>query len=237
MLLLAGALLWFRAKSRQKAAVQFARIQEQEQGLNAVIQATEDERRRIARDLHDGVGQELSSLFLGIDSIKSKIPEALVPGLNSLRERLGTSTKHLRQISHQMMPQALETAGLAPALEDLVATSFRNTTITARVDAFRVPDNLDPKVALVCYRVAQELLNNVIRHAGASEIDVMLIAKNDRINLSVEDNGKGFDPHQASEGIGLTNMRTRLKAVNGSLEYEQVDGKGTRAVVNVKCIV
>lgn len=234
ILVLGGLLLWYRNKARQQAALQQARIEEQKRGLNAVIQATEDERRRIARDLHDGVGQELGSLFLGFDQIKKTLPETQVNMLNGLHNQLQQASTHVREISHQMMPRALEIAGLAPALSDLVTNSFSRSDITASFDAIRVPSNLDPEVSLAVYRVGQELVSNIIRHAGATEVDVLLTANASRLSLVVEDNGKGFDHERESGGIGLDNMRARLQTVGGRLEYEAGNPAGTRAMVVVE---
>ena len=222
-LLLAGLVLWLRGKARRRKTL----IEEQQRGLNAVIQATESERRRIARDLHDGIGQELGSLMLAFDQLQEE------GSRESLKDRLATSISQVRTLSHQMMPRALELAGLAPALEELVQHSFGSTEIDAEYDAFRVPDELDAQVSLVAYRVAQELISNVIRHAEATEVSVQLTANADNLTLTVEDNGRGFVPDPTAPGIGLTNMRTRLKQVKGSLQYESGEEGGTRALVRI----
>lgn len=228
ILLLLGLLLWMRERARRRAAV----IREQERGLRAVIEATEVERRRIARDLHDGVGQELGSLQLAFEQVQR---QSLDPTLvQRLGERLRQLAQQLRGISHQMMPRALEVAGLAPALRELVETSFADTGYQARFDAFRVPKDLPADRALIGYRVAQELLSNVARHAQATEVDVQLSVRRGHLLLSVEDNGRGFLPQEASAaGLGLTSMRTRLRTVAGTLTYEPSEQGGTRALISI----
>lgn len=228
ILWLLGLLLWMRERAWRRAAV----IREQERGLQAVIDATEEERRRIARDLHDGVGQELGSLQLAFEQVQRQSQDPTL--VQRLGERLRQSTQQLRSISHQMMPRALEVAGLAPALRELVETSFARTSYQARFDAFRVPDDLPPDRALVCYRVAQELLSNVVRHAQATEVDVQLSVRRGHLLLSVEDNGHGFMPQaESGGGLGLASMRTRLRRVAGTLTYEPGEQGGTRALVSI----
>lgn len=226
LVILLGGLLWVARERARRRQVLF---EAQEKGLQAVIQATEEERRRIARDLHDGIGQELGSLMLAFDQLQVQVEGSR----ESLKDRLATSISQVRTLSHQMMPRALELAGLAPALEELVQHTFGSTEIDAEYDAFRVPDELDAQVSLVAYRVAQELISNVIRHAEATEVSVQLTANADNLTLTVEDNGRGFVPDPAAPGIGLTNMRTRLQQVNGSLQYESGEGGGTRALVRI----
>ncbi|MEM6343635.1 MAG: sensor histidine kinase [Bacteroidota bacterium] len=219
-----GVFLWWRAQSQKKAAIQAAVIAEQERGIQAVIEATETERRRIARDLHDGVGQELASLQMALGA---------TPEVDRFAERLRSTAENVRSLSHQMMPRALEAAGLEAALAQLVENSTADTNLQARFDAFRVPKELTDSVSLGLYRVAQEQLNNVLKHAEATEIDVLLSSTKDTLTLSIEDNGKGFDPSLISNGLGLDNMRTRMQAIGGKLRFESAENGGTRALSQI----
>ncbi|MEL7531541.1 MAG: sensor histidine kinase, partial [Bacteroidota bacterium] len=222
--ILLGVFLWWRAQSQKKAAIQAAVIKEQERGIQAVIAATETERRRIARDLHDGVGQELASLQMALGA---------TPEVDRFAERLRSTAENVRSISHQMMPRALEAAGLEAALAQLVENSTADTNLAARFDAFRVPTQLTESVSLGLYRVAQEQINNILKHAEATEIDVLLSSTKDILTLSIEDNGKGFDPKQISSGLGLDNMRTRMQAIGGKLRFENAENGGTRALSQI----
>lgn len=222
---LTGVVIGLRSQVQRRKALLAAK----EKGLQAVIEATESERRRIARDLHDGIGQELGSLMLAFEQLQA----AGTQGVDRLKHRLQSSIGQVRSLSHQMMPRALELAGLAPALEELVQQTFEDAAIEAEFDAFRLPEELDPQVSLVAYRVAQELISNVIRHAEATEVSVQLSAPRDILALTVEDNGRGFTPDPQAPGIGLTNMRTRLQQVGGTLTYEPGEDGGTRALVRI----
>lgn len=220
--LLIATLIALQARSRQRQL----RIEAQAHELKSVIDATENERRRIARDLHDGVGQELSSLLMSMEGMsENPSPE--------LEARLRHATEEVRSISHQMMPRSLEVAGLVPALENLVKTSFAHQETVAQFDAFRIPADLNPQIDLVMYRVAQELLNNVLRHAEAKQVDVLLSHSQGQLSLMVEDDGKGVPADFNRNGLGLTNMKTRLSTVEGMLAYEVSDPQGTRAIVTI----
>jgi len=227
--ILLGVVLFVWEKSRRQGAIQKARIAEQKRGLEAVIEATESERRRIARDLHDGVGQELASLQMAFEKLQDSQG---LRAMDPLQGRLQEASSQLRSISHQMMPRALESAGLVPALDELVEKSTSGTGLKGNFDAFRV-EEVPGNISLVLYRVAQELINNVLKHARASEVDVLLTRTRDQLSLVVEDNGQGMEEEYLKEGLGMTNMRTRLQTIGGSLEYEAADGGGTRALVKV----
>ncbi|MCI4666774.1 MAG: histidine kinase [Bacteroidia bacterium] len=226
LLALLGFLIWFRGRSLRRAAVQETKIVEQEKGLKAIIKATEEERRRIARDLHDGIGQELAALQLAFDS-KGGRQDA------SLSLRLQEASQKLRTVSHQMMPRALELAGLEAALRELVEKSMTGTPINAQFDAFGIPKDLDKDISLVIYRVAQELLNNVLKHSSASNVDILLTHSSQKISLVIEDDGNGFKSEEIEEGLGLSNMRSRLATVNGELQFESGEDRGLRAIANI----
>ncbi len=228
-LILLGMVLFVLERSRRREAIQKARIAEQKRGLEAVIEATESERRRIARDLHDSVGQELASLQMAFEKLQDSQG---LRAMDQLQGRLRGASSQLRSISHQMMPWALESAGLVPALDELVEKSTSGTGLKGNFDAFRVEET-PGDISLVLYRVAQELINNVLKHARASEVDVLLARSRDQLSLIVEDNGQGMEERYLKEELGMTNMRTRLQTIGGSLEYEAADRGGTRALVKV----
>lgn len=242
LLLLIGALAFIiLQRNRQKAQAErnAAIIEEREAGLNAVINATEQERQRIAKDLHDGVVQSLTGLRLGLAEqarqLKKESPESgekLNRSTGSLDETIG----ELRGISHQMMPRALQESGLVPALNDMLENSLGNTNIQVEFEHHGVDEKrFDQRKEISLYRIAQELVNNIIKHSEAKAVSVQLLATKTHLMLVVEDNGKGFEYEDEANrnGIGLMNIASRVQAVHGELNYQPGTGQGTVATVRV----
>jgi signal transduction histidine kinase len=212
-------------------------IKEREKGLEALITATEEERKRIAKDLHDGVGQQLSGLRMSFESLAIDI-HTLVPAkaaqMDKLALVLDEACKEVRSISHQMMPKALGESGLVSAISDMLAKSLGLTSIHYRFEHFKVEDRrFNEKVELGIYRVCQELVNNIIKHSGASEVVVQLFISKSNLLLIVEDNGKGFNKSTKQDGIGLTNITSRINTVDGEVTWEPGPQQGTVATVKV----
>ncbi|MFZ6053160.1 tetratricopeptide repeat-containing sensor histidine kinase [Halocola ammonii] len=225
-------------KSRKNAELQMAVIREQRKGLDAVIQATEDERRRIAKDLHDGIGQQLSGLKLSISQIGHSLAEK---GLEDERQKvdklaagLDSAATEVRGISHQMMPRALEELGLVPAIDDMLSKSFGHSETSYRFEHFKVQGKrFTEGVEIGLFRICQELVNNIIKHARASEVSVQLIRNKKHLILIVEDNGVGFSLDQKKDGIGLRNISSRVQTVNGDVNYEPSPEAGTVATIRI----
>jgi len=238
VLLSLSSLLYYQSfRRQQELRLQQELLRERERGMIAVFDATEEERRRIARDLHDGIGQQLSGLKLGWDGLRHKLAEkdpASSDTINTLSEVLDESAREVRQLSHQMMPRTLQEKGLLPALEDMIRKSLSQSGITFRIEHFRVAGaRFNPRAEVGLFRVAQELISNIIRHSEASEVSVQMLKNRDRIVLIVEDNGRGFSPSQAKDGIGMLNMASRLTTLGGELTWESGPLRGTVATVRV----
>jgi signal transduction histidine kinase len=213
------------------------------QRLSAELRrAQENERRRIARDLHDGVAQLLSGLLMHIDLLGNQIrgvssAEERVEQIKSLVEQ---ALDEVRGLVWTLRPTALDDLGLPDALRGLVANLSRN----ARVDiALQIDDglpSLSPPVATALYRIAQEALSNVFRHAHASAVSVYLGKENGAVQLMIADNGQGVDVgalsavSQDNRGVGLWSMRERAEEVGGTFSFRSVPGAGTTIVVIVK---
>lgn len=237
-LLLAFALfqVYRRRKQSEKDA---AIIAERERGLSAMIQATEDERKRIAKDLHDGIVQSLTGLSLRLQKGFSMIKDVSDQQRSRYEESksmLDDSISELRNISHQMMPRALSDMGLIPALEDMLEKSLGSTDIQYefehhKVDGQRFPENLEVSL----YRICQELINNIIKHSEAKAVSVQLLKTSSHLVLVVEDNGKGFSTTANSQknGIGLMNITSRAKALNGEVNYQPSPEQGTVATIRI----
>ena len=231
-------LFWNRFRLRKKAELDAAIIQEQKLGLNAVIEAQESERKRIAKDLHDGIAQEMVALKLGFSALQHKIAKVApveAQQVGQLAEQLDQSCTEVRNISHTMLPPMLEQHGLAPSLEMLLRNTLQGTALQYEFESSLVPDHLDEKVEIGVYRVAQELLNNVIKHAQAGKVMVILYLAGGSLILRMEDDGRGFDFEQArSKGsMGILNILSRVNTLGGFFQTESAYPKGTISVIRI----
>ncbi len=240
LLVLVGlcALLYVQIQKRKARAMRDkAIIEERERGLAAVFQATEDERRRIAKDLHDGISQQLSGLRLSFESLSidlsSKAPEQS-SRIEKLNKVLDETCNEVRSISHQMMPKALAETGLLAAIDDMLNKSLGLTSIQFRLEHFKVEGKrFNEKVELGVFRVCQELVNNIMKHSGATEVVVQLFISKNNLVMIVEDNGRGFGESSKRDGIGLTNITSRINTVDGEVTWEPGPQQGTVATVRV----
>ncbi len=233
IVVLSGIFFYLHYRSRQRTKLQQVLIEEKEKGLDAVFQATEEERMRIAKDLHDGVGQQLSGVKMKLESLVAEIPD------DKIREKATNISKHLwqtsddvRTISHQMMPRSLTELGLVPALNDLLNKTFEFTPITCSFEHHHAEQRFDNNVEISLYRIAQELISNIIKHACAKSVSVQLFRLKDNLMLTVEDDGKGLG-HNRSNGHGLMNIRSRVNTVRGSVAFEPAGASGTLVTVSV----
>ncbi len=204
---------------------------QQELMVKEVFDAEERERRRIAADLHDGVGQTLSAALMNLNGFISKT-EMINDQQSLLAERsvslLTESYDEMRSISHQMIPNALLKSGLASALREFI-TKINQHQLKVSLDINGLQEKLDDNTETVIYRVIQEATNNVIKYAKATKLSIQINRDEEGITLSIEDNGIGFDPHKLKDfdGIGLKSMHNRVASLRGSLEIDSKPGKGT----------
>ena len=224
-----------QAQSEKDAAI----IVERERGLKAIIEATEEERKRIAKDLHDGIVQSLTGLSLrlqkGVSSLQN-LAEGDKAQFDESQEMLDASISELRTISHQMMPRVLSEMGLIPALVDMLNKSLGNTEIQVEFEHHKVQgERFAENVEVSLYRITQELVNNIIKHSEAKAVSVQLLKTRTHLVLVVEDNGKGFnfDDKASRNGIGLMNISSRAKAINGEVNYQPSPDQGTVATIRI----
>lgn len=235
-LVLLGAMSFFQYKTQQKRKLSEALVEEQQKGLKAVIHATEEERKRIAKDLHDGVGQQLSGLRLFFSTIKNdlekKEPE-LKEELNNFEEVLDNTCTEVRSISHQMMPKTLMEKGLIEAIEDMLTKSLGLSKIDYNFEHFGIKARFEERLEISIYRICQELISNVIKHSKAEHVSIQLIKNKKHLVLLVEDDGRGFVKNKSNDGIGKLNMSSRINTLNGSFSYDSEPGKGTVATIRI----
>jgi PAS domain S-box-containing protein len=196
-----------------------------------LITIQEDEHLNIARDLHDEIGQAMAVLGFNLNALLAEVP----PEQTSLQERiqdciqiLDTTTEHLRQIAHQLRPPALDTLPLSQSLRGLCLSFNRQTQLKINFSAEEKIPSVPNTFVLSFYRLAQEGLTNVVKHAKASSVWVSLDYDQGLVSLQVEDDGQGFNPQITPPGIGLQGLRERFQMLRGSLDIESVPGKGTR---------
>jgi signal transduction histidine kinase len=202
--------------------------------LRRAVEAQELERRRLARELHDEIGQDLTSLLLSLRTIEEAgSRDQLKEATGALRDVVVTALQDVRRLAVELRPKALDDFGLVPALERLAATFSEQTDVVVeledRLDGRRLPS--DTETAL--YRIIQEALTNVVKHAQARNVTILLTPKEERIAAMIEDDGRGFDVHSETEGLGLLGIRERLDLLGGQLLIESAPGSGTTLVAEV----
>jgi signal transduction histidine kinase len=196
--------------------------------------AQESERQRIARELHDDVSQRLAALVLDVASLEQQpplLPVLIASGLTPVRERLEKLSDDVHNLAYTLHPSLLKHAGLEPAIEDHVREVTRRTGLPVLLKVQNVPGSLNLDHSTCLFRVLQESLQNVVKHAHATEAIVKLSGSSKGFGLSIADNGKGFDPYDKSahrKGLGLISMQERLRLANGFLRVHSKPAGGTK---------
>ena len=198
-----------------------------------VIGAQEEERKRIARDLHDEVNQSLTALLLRIEAAAQDAPQHLKAQLAQVKELADQAMGELLDLARQLRPTALDDHGLVAALRTHVRDFDRRGPARASFWADPRLGELSPDSQVVVYRVAQEALMNASRHSGAGHVEVSLEPCDSRVRLQVADNGSGFAFADEGKGLGLDGMRERALLVGGTLEIDSRPGKGTTVRLEV----
>ncbi len=203
--------------------------------MRKVVEAQELERKRLARELHDETGQALTSILLGLKSLEQAVDsDEGRQGVASLRDLVVSTLQDVRRLAVELRPAALDDFGLAPALERLVDTYGRQAAVPAHLEIRLGDDRLPPEIETTLYRMVQEALTNVAKHADATSISILLTRTASSVRLVVEDDGAGFDPRSdPDEGLGLPGMRERVALLDGRLRVESARGKGTTLVAEV----
>jgi len=212
-------------------------MQQQDLATKAVIEAEERERKRIASDLHDGVGQMMSAVKMNLSVFESKMEFSTEKEKNSFDNIIALvdeSCKEVRNVSHNMMPNALLKSSLSSAVKEFI-DKIDSSKLKVNLYAEGLNERLDSNIEIVLYRVIQECVNNVIKHSGASMLDISLIKDFEGIAVTIDDNGRGFDSSLLDkvDGIGLKNIKTRIEYLKGTIEIDAAPNKGTLVVIHV----
>jgi signal transduction histidine kinase len=243
-LVIAGAtvVLFVLALARLRGmATEVGAHAERQRLLGRVLRAAEEERTRIASDLHDGPIQQLTALAIVAQRARRRLARDLRADADGLMEQVHEGVRSeveaLRRLMTELRPPVLDERGLAAALRDHVDAFARRTGLACQAQ-LDLPFRLDPEVETVLYRVVQESLTNVAKHARASSVSIQLVDHGDGVELVVRDDGVGFEPARASRLLraghfGLAGMRERVSLVGGRWDVEAVPGGGTRIGVHL----
>ena len=201
-----------------------------------LISAQEEERRRISRELHDDMNQRLAVLALDIQFAQRRLPESnpVFQTFQKLHDDVASLSDDVRHLAYQLHPSILDDLGLAVALQSFVTDFSKWEGISVTFNPTVIPLTLPQEIASCLYRVTQESLRNVARHAQATEVEVNLTKEGEGLRLFIKDNGKGFGVEErrlSKHGLGLIGMQERVRVVHGTYEVKSAPGKGTEITV------
>jgi two-component system, NarL family, sensor kinase len=229
-------LFYNRYKLKKEKELADEIIKQQELRSKAIIDAEEKERIRIAKDLHDGIGQQLSAIKINFSAFK----DAFIGKENdgkymALLNMVDDAVKEVRSVSHDMMPNALLRFGLVAATREFIDKIAMSGSLKVDLQIIGLNERLENTTETVLYRVLQEVVNNIIKHAEASKISIQFIKYEHSLNLILEDNGKGFDTSAMNEfkGIGLKNIISRIEYLNGTVHFDSSHGRGTTVDIDI----
>ncbi|MEZ0484697.1 sensor histidine kinase [Fibrella aquatica] len=207
--------------------------------MEATFNGQEVERRRLARDLHDEIGTMLSVTKLSLNQLERKLTNAPENSLQIQKTRalLDETMSNVRRISRNLVPTTLERFGLLAAIEELTEKAT-SPEVAVMLESPNSLERITPAEELMYYRIAQELINNAIKHAAATQVEIQFVYLDDSVRMSVLDNGKGFDYDEAVKdrrsGLGLRNIESRLSVVDGHVTFDVAPGRGSRIHVQTR---
>jgi len=217
------------------------REKELEHLSGARVQAQEEERRRISREIHDGLGQLLTAIKFNLEIFEDTLPEngETIRRIADMKQLLDNVMKEAREISYNLMPSVLDDFGLVPGLISLCEQFSKGTGMKVAFHEHGLKERLGPDQEIGLYRIVQEALNNIVKHADAREVEVQIVRHADVLRMTVEDDGKGMEVFSPAErslehgGTGLVSMRERAGSMKGTLMIDSTPGKGTTISVEI----
>jgi signal transduction histidine kinase len=241
MLVLAGSIVTFvvfyqKRMIQEQLKRQALEYDYQQRMLQAELVSQESERRKLAADLHDSIGGMLSTIRVGLTTVGKHLPDP--SGIDETKKMLDDTITSVRRISRDLMPSTLEKFGLIHAVKELCERFEGTSKIKIQFHEQGEYTAIDPQHQLMIFRVAQELLNNAVKHAHATQITVS-ISIDDHIRLFVEDDGIGFNvgevkyDKKGSKGLGLFNIENRARLLNGTIEFEKGRTRGSKTTLTL----
>ena len=209
--------------------------EERQKKLTAQIDGQEIERKRVSREIHDGLGQYLLALKVRLEELYIKIPKNLATRIEDLRSIFQKTLDETKRISNNLLPISLEELGLITSIKNLCHEFKINSNIKVDFVSHGISELISIKQKTYIYRICQEALSNIQKHADASEVNVQLLGNNEQLTLIIQDNGKGFsyDIGYYTKGNGLNNIRDRAEILNGSCEIESTNKQGTNIKLRI----
>jgi signal transduction histidine kinase len=239
ILVLVFFILYYTQRTRKNRIISEQRIRQLEEekkllAARSIVMGQEEERKRIAQELHDGLGVLLSSARMHFTSIRDKTPEAQ-PLLEKAAKMLEQASGDVRRISHNMMPGLLTKYGFYEAAEDLFEQVGEMEGIHAEVSIKGEQERLPENTEIMLYRILQEMMNNTLKHSGASNVKLEIEILRNRLSFTYSDDGKGFDLDEKlkQKSIGLTGLQSRVKFLGGELMMKTAPGKGVLFIFDV----
>jgi signal transduction histidine kinase len=218
--------IYQKRTANQKAQLQQTQIQ-------SILDGEEKERTRIAKDLHDGIVQDLTAIKLQLNAGVNNENVVDKKIVTDAVESIDKASKEVRNISYQMMPATLIQLGFIPAIEDLLKRVLTPSNIKYDFVQIGITERLSDNIEVSVFRITQELLNNVLKHSEANFVSLLITLKANVVTMIFEDNGKGFDAATVKKGIGFSSLSSRVELLNGDIKYEKADGVGTMAIVKI----
>ncbi len=224
-------------RRRQIQQFNLTLMEEQQKRAKAVLKAEEKERERIAAELHDSIGQQMSALKMNMESLYNALPveHEEKRQYQNMVHLIDDTIREVRGLSHNMLPPVLKNKGLQVAVQDFIDTVKRNSNIKITTDMHGLESERDAMIDFVMFRVLQEAVQNILKHSNATQMILQLVQHEDELCLMVEDDGIGFaEPAgENGQGMGLKNIRSRVQYLNGNLEIDSTPGKGTTLTVEI----
>ena len=233
-----GAVLGYLGDKMGGVALQIESMQQSQVFGSKIIQAQEEERRRVSREIHDGPAQAMANIVFRAEVCERLVDVDMVRAkkeLVDLREQVRSCLKETRKIIFDLRPMTLDDLGLVPTVKRFLDTAKERSGIISAVRVLGEERRLDSYVEVGLFRTIQEAVNNVEKHAKATIINIVMEFRRDMVSVTIEDNGVGFDTanNVGSESFGLVGMRERIKLLNGELTIKSVTGTGTKISIRV----
>jgi len=203
--------------------------------LKSFIEGEEKERQRLSRELHDGIGQYLVSVKMQLESLLYQDEKDLKEHLSRIRTDFDKIVEEIRRISNNLMPSVLEAFGIVFAIRNLCVETSDHTGLKISLDFKGDFESLNKTIKTYIFRIAQEALNNIVKHAGARQVELVLIRQREEVLFTIRDDGKGFNLQEikSGSGHGMNNMRERVNLLNGSIEIDSQVNAGTQITINI----